>query len=76
MKTRRVATILAILLAARAVPGGLAAADQTPFLTAVAADPLSATFGVPEGTLLQFRRDGLAEPGRLGVAGGFALDEG
>jgi len=31
---------------------------------------------VPEATLLRLRRDGLAEPGKLGVAVGFAGEEG
>ena len=42
----------------------------------VASGPLHVTFNVPEAILLQLSRDGLAEPGKLGVAVGFALDEG
>jgi len=56
--------------------GGLVAADQTPILTVVATEPLYVTFGVPETILLQLRRDGLCEPGKLRVAVGFATEEG
>lgn len=56
--------------------GGLVTADQTRVLRVVATGPLHVTFSVPEATLLQLRRDGLAEPGKLGVAVGFAIDEG
>jgi multidrug efflux system membrane fusion protein len=56
--------------------GGLVTADQTHILRVVASDPLHVTFNVPEATLLRLRRDGLAEPGKLDVAVGFAIDEG
>lgn len=60
----------------RSTEGGLVTADQTHVLTVVATDPLYVTFNVPEATLLQLRRDGLSEPGKLDVAAGFAIDEG
>lgn len=56
--------------------GNLAVADLTHILTVVATDRLSVSFGVPEATLLRLRRDGLAEPGKLGVAVGFAGEAG
>jgi multidrug efflux system membrane fusion protein len=56
--------------------GGLAIADQTHLLTVVATEPMYVTFHVPEALLLQLRRDGLCEPGKLSVAVGFANDEG
>jgi RND family efflux transporter MFP subunit len=56
--------------------GGLVTADQTHILRVVATGPLEVTFNVPEAILLQLRRDGLSEPGKLDVAVGFALDEG
>jgi RND family efflux transporter MFP subunit len=56
--------------------GGFVTAGQTPILRVVASGPLRVTFRVPETLLLRLRRDGLAEPGKLGVAVGFALDEG
>ncbi len=56
--------------------GDLLAADQTHILTVVAPDPLYVTFNVPEAILLKLRRDGLAEPSKLDVAVGFAIDEG
>jgi len=59
----------------RATEGGLVTAAQTPILTVVATDTLAVSFNVPEGVLLRLRRDGLAEPGKLNVAVGFALDE-
>jgi multidrug efflux system membrane fusion protein len=59
----------------RLTEGGLVAADQTHILTVVAADPLYVSFNVSEAILLQLRRDG-AEPGKLGVAVGFAGEEG
>ena len=60
----------------QATEGGLVTADQTHILTVVSTDPLYVTFNVPEAILLQLRRDGLSEPGKLGVAVGFAIDEG
>ena len=56
--------------------GSLVTADSTHVLTVVATDPLYVIFSVPEAILLQLRRDGLSEPGKLGVAVGFAIDEG
>jgi RND family efflux transporter MFP subunit len=56
--------------------GNLVIADQTHILTLLATDRLHVSFDVPEATLLQLRRDGLADPGKLGVAVGFAIDEG
>jgi multidrug efflux system membrane fusion protein len=56
--------------------GGLVTGDQTRILKVVATDPLYVTFSVPDAVLLQLRRDGLAEPGKLDVAVGFAIDEG
>lgn len=56
--------------------GSLITADQTRILTVVATDPMYVTFSVPESILLQLRRDGLADRGKLGVAVGFAGDEG
>lgn len=60
----------------QATEGGLVTADQSPILTVVATDPLAVTFNVPEGLVLQLHRDGLADPGKLGVAVGFAGEEG
>lgn len=51
-------------------------ADRTHILTVVAVDPLYVTFNVPEATLLQLRRDGMADPAKLGVSVGFAGDSG
>jgi RND family efflux transporter MFP subunit len=56
--------------------GGLVTAGQTRILTVVATDTLHVSFNVPEGTFLKLRRDGLADPGKLGVAVGFAGEEG
>ena len=56
--------------------GSLVTADQTRILRLVSTGPMHVTFSVPEATLLQLRRDGLSEPGKLEVAVGFALDEG
>jgi RND family efflux transporter MFP subunit len=56
--------------------GTLVTGDTTPIARVVASGPLHVTFDVPEALLLQLSRDGLAEPGKLGVAVGFALDEG
>lgn len=58
------------------IEGALVTADQTHILRLVATGPLEVTFRVPEAILLQLRRDGLSEPSKLGVAVGFALDEG
>ena len=60
----------------QATEGRFVTAGQTPLLRVVAAGPLHVTFSVPEAILLGLRRDGLCEPGKLGVAVGFALDEG
>lgn len=54
----------------------LVAADTTRLMTVVAADTLHVSFDVDERTLLRLRREGLAEPGKLAVAVGFAGDEG
>ena len=59
-----------------ATEGDLVAADQTQILTVVSTDRLYVSFNVPEALLLKLRRDGLADPGRLRVAVGFAGDEG
>lgn len=59
-----------------ATEGGLVTADQTHILRIVATDPLYVMFNVPEAILLQLRRDGLSEPGKLSVAVGLAIDEG
>jgi RND family efflux transporter MFP subunit len=56
--------------------GNLIAADQAAILTVVATDRLHVSFNVPEGILLQMRRDGLADPDRLGMAVGFAGENG
>jgi RND family efflux transporter MFP subunit len=56
--------------------GGLVTADRAHILTVVATEPLYVTFRVPEAILLQLRRDGLCEPGKLSVVVGFATDEG
>src|SRR5207253_1470769 len=56
--------------------GGLVTADQTHILTVVVTDPLDVVFNVPEVIVLQLLRDGLTDPGKLGVAVGFATDEG
>jgi RND family efflux transporter MFP subunit len=60
----------------QAIEGGLATANQTHILTVVATDPMYVTFNVPEAVLLRLRRDGLAEPDKLDVAVGFAIDKG
>ncbi|MBP3960710.1 efflux RND transporter periplasmic adaptor subunit [Gemmata sp. G18] len=60
----------------QATEGGLVTADQTQILTVVATEPMYVSFNVPESLLLQLRRDGLAEPSKLGVAVGFAGDQG
>ena len=56
--------------------GNLVAADQTQILTVVSADPLYVSFNVPESTLLQLRRDKLANPDKLAVKVGFTGEEG
>ncbi len=56
--------------------GNLIAANQTVILTIVATDPLYISFNVPEAIVLRLRRDALAAPGKLGVAVGFADEEG
>jgi RND family efflux transporter MFP subunit len=60
----------------QATEGTLVTGDKTPIARVVASDPLHVTFNVPEAILLKLSGDGLAEPGKLGVAVGFALDEG
>lgn len=60
----------------QATEGNLVTAEQTQVLTVVSIDPLHVSFNVPEAILLQLRRDGLADPSKLGVAVGFAGDEG
>lgn len=50
--------------------------DRSPVLTVAATDRLHVTFDVPEGVALRLRRDGLADPGELAVAVGFAQDDG
>jgi RND family efflux transporter MFP subunit len=56
--------------------GNLVVADQTVILTVVATDRLHVSFNVPEAIVSRLRRDGLSEPGKLGVAVGFADEEG
>jgi RND family efflux transporter MFP subunit len=60
----------------QATEGGLVTADQTHILRVVATEPMYVSFNVPEGIVLQLRRDGLADPAKLGVAVGFSGDEG
>ena len=60
----------------RSTEGDLATAGQTHILTVVATDPLYVTFNVPEAILLQLRRDGQCDPGKLDVAVGFANEVG
>lgn len=60
----------------QATEGGLVTANQTHILTVAATDPIHVTFKVPESILLRLSREGLTEPGKLGVAVGFAGDEG
>jgi RND family efflux transporter MFP subunit len=60
----------------QATEGGLVTANQTHILTVVATEPMHVSFNVPEGVVLQLRRDGLADPAKLGVAVGFSGDEG
>jgi multidrug efflux system membrane fusion protein len=60
----------------QATEGTLVTADKTPIVRVVASSPIHVTFNVPEAILLQLSRDGLAEPAKLGIAVGFALDEG
>lgn len=56
--------------------GDLVTADETHILTIVSTDTLHVSFNVPEGLLMRLRRDRLADPSKLDVAVGFALDEG
>jgi len=56
--------------------GNIVTANQTHLLTVVAIDHLNVTFYVPESILLRLRRDGQADPSKLDVAVGFAIDEG
>jgi multidrug efflux system membrane fusion protein len=60
----------------QASEGSLVTAEKTPILKIVSTDPLYVSFNVPEAVLLKLRRDGLAEPGKLNVAVGFAGEEG
>lgn len=60
----------------RVTEGGLVTADQTPILTVVSTDPLHISFNVPEAVFLHLRRDGLADPGKLDVAIGYADEQG
>ena len=60
----------------RTTEGSLVTANQTHILTIVSTDPLYVSFNVPESLLLRLRREGLAEPGKLSVAVGFAGDKG
>jgi len=60
----------------QATEGNLVAADRTPILTVVDTHLLRVSFDVPEATLLRLRRDGLINSGKLGVAVGFAGEEG
>lgn len=59
----------------QATEGGLIT-DRTHILTVVSTDSLYVSFKVPEAILLQLRKDGLADPGKLGVAVAFAGEEG
>ena len=59
----------------QATEGGLVTADQTHILRIVSTDRLEVSFNVPKSILLQLRRDGLADPDKLGVAIGFQGDE-
>ena len=74
--TRVTATFSGRVSLIQATEGTLVTGDKTPIARVVASGPLHVTFNVPEAILLQLSRDGLAEPGKLGVAVGFALDEG
>lgn len=47
-------------------------ANQTQVLSVVSTDPLHISFNVPETVLLQLRRQGAADPRKLGVAVGYA----
>jgi RND family efflux transporter MFP subunit len=60
----------------QATEGSLVTAEKTPILTVVSTNPLHVSFNVSEAVLLKLRRDGLADPGKLGVAVGFAGEEG
>jgi multidrug efflux system membrane fusion protein len=60
----------------QATEGNIVTANQTHLLTVVAIDHLNVTFYVPESILLRLRRDRQADPGKLDVAVGFAIDEG
>jgi multidrug efflux system membrane fusion protein len=60
----------------QATEGGLVTADQARILTVVPTEPLYVTFNVPEAVVLQLRRDGVSEPGKLGVAVGLAGEQG
>jgi RND family efflux transporter MFP subunit len=59
----------------QAIEGGLVTGKRMQILTIVATDPMYVTFNVPEAVLLRLRRDGLAEPDKLDVAVGFAIDK-
>jgi len=73
---RVVAPFDGLVARVQAAEGGLVAADRTSILTVVDAHQLRVSFDVPEATLLRLRRDGLAEPAKLGVAVGFSGEEG
>lgn len=60
----------------RVSEGGLVAAEQTQILTVASTDPLHVWFNVPEAVLLQLHLEGVAEPGTLKVAIGYANEEG
>lgn len=60
----------------QAAEGGLATADQTIILTIVSTDPLYVSFKVPEAILVQLRREGLSDPGKMSVEVGFVGEEG
>ncbi len=49
--------------------------ERAPVLTVVDTRALAVSFNVPEALLLQLQQDGLADPGRLDVAVGFAGEE-
>lgn len=55
--------------------GALVTAGQTQVLSLVSTDPLHVSFNVPESILLQLRRQGTADPGRLNVAIGLADEQ-
>ncbi len=60
----------------QASEGDLVTAEKTPILKLVSTNPLHVSFNVPEAVLLKLRREGLADPGKLRVAVGFAGEDG